>query len=175
MTVTSVLFVDDQANVLSGLRRMLRHYRNQWRMDFACGGQEAIERLRDHPYDVVISDMRMPGVDGATLLRDVREQWPATVRIMLSGQSERDRIYQAIGPAHQYLSKPCEAEKLTCTVIQCCNLRDRLKNDYLKQQVSQLETVPSSPIALARLKAAACTRTTRRWTRSGALSPAILV
>ncbi|QDU54164.1 HDOD domain-containing protein [Aeoliella mucimassa] len=149
--MTSLLFVDDQANVLSGIRRMLRSYHKQWDMEFACGGHEALELMQDKRFDVVITDMRMPGIDGAALLGNVREKWPSTIRIVLSGQSDRERILCALGPAHQYLSKPCDAEKLTSTVARCCMLRDRLKNDRLKQLVSQLDTVPSSAHSLEQL------------------------
>ncbi len=141
--MTSLLFVDDEANVLSGLRRMLRSCRKQWDMDFASGGQEALDRMSDRQFDVVVSDMRMPGMDGAQLLNEVMQRYPETVRMVLSGQSEQERIFRALGTAHQYLSKPCDAETLKATVGQACQLRDRLPNDDLKQLVSQVTSIPS--------------------------------
>ena len=149
--MTNLLFVDDQANVLSGIRRMLRSYRKEWDMDFACNGQDALEQMQKKEFDVVITDMRMPGIDGAALLGKVRDQWPSTMRIVLSGQSDRERILCALGPAHQYLSKPCDAQKLTSTVARCCMLRERLKNTRLTELVSQLDTVHSSGESLDNL------------------------
>ena len=100
---TKVLFVDDEANVLSGLRRMLRSQRQVWDMQFANGGAAALELMANQSFDVVVSDMRMPGVDGAELLNRVNDLFPDTVRLVLSGQSEHEKIFRAIGPAHQFL------------------------------------------------------------------------
>lgn len=84
-----ILFVDDDPNVLSGLRRMLHSERDHWDTRFAIGAEEALALLDDCDFDVVISDMKMPGMDGADLLMRVRERNPSTVRIVLSGQTER--------------------------------------------------------------------------------------
>jgi CheY-like chemotaxis protein len=72
MTEASILFVDDDASVLSSMRRMLHPMRSQWRMAFATSGDEAMEMLSMNAYDVVVSDMRMPGMNGAQLLTRVR-------------------------------------------------------------------------------------------------------
>ncbi|MEW4452315.1 response regulator [Bremerella sp. JC817] len=140
--MTKILFVDDQANVLSGLRRMLHGHRDEWEMEFASGGMEAIKLLEEKPFDVVVTDMRMPGIDGAELLRRARERWPSIVRIVLSGQSEPERILRAMGPTHVYLTKPCDAQRLTTVVSQSSILRDRLPNAALKRVVSQLDAAP---------------------------------
>ncbi|MCG8651565.1 MAG: response regulator, partial [Pirellulales bacterium] len=98
-----ILFVDDEANVLSGLRRMLRGQRSAWDMKFANSGNEALEQMQTQSFDVIVSDMRMPGIDGAELLTRVSELYPNTVRLVLSGQSEHEKIMRAVGPAHQFL------------------------------------------------------------------------
>ncbi|MCA9247333.1 MAG: HDOD domain-containing protein, partial [Planctomycetales bacterium] len=146
--MTRLLFVDDDQNILSGLRRMMRGLRDDWQLDFALGGKQALAAMELEAYDVIVSDMRMPVVDGAMLLSEVQARWPSTVRIVLSGQSEMGRILQATGPAHQYLSKPCDPEILRATVTQCCFLRDRLPNAHLQQLVSQQSTVHSEPALL---------------------------
>ena len=71
-----VLFVDDEPKILDGLRRMLRVMRDQWDMAFVQSGPEALEILGKHRFDVIISDMRMPGMDGAELLLEVRKRHP---------------------------------------------------------------------------------------------------
>ena len=77
-----ILFVDDEPKVLDGLKRMLHGMRREWEMVFANSGQEALEILGTKPFDVLISDMRMPGMDGYQLLEKVRELHPQVVRII---------------------------------------------------------------------------------------------
>ena len=84
-----ILFVDDDPNVLAGLRRMLHAERERWDTRFAIGAEAALALLENCDFDVVVSDMKMPGMDGADLLVRVRELNPSTVRIVLSGQTER--------------------------------------------------------------------------------------
>ena len=140
-----ILFVDDDPRVLSGLERSLRAMRNDWEMQFLLGGREALDAMARAPFDVVISDMRMPGMDGAELLQRVKQQFPQTVRMVLSGQSDRDTIFRSTKPTHQYFSKPCDLEELKQKLIRALALRDVLDNPKLKQLVSQVETVPSLP------------------------------
>ena len=92
-----VLFVDDETAVLDGLRRMLRDLRGEWDMTFADSGEKALELMRDKPFDVVVSDMRMPGMDGATLLSEVRRRQPGAVRIILSGYAETESVLRTVG------------------------------------------------------------------------------
>jgi HD-like signal output (HDOD) protein len=84
-------------------------------------------------------------MDGAELLNRVRELYPDTVRIILSGQSNQESIQRSIGSTHQYLSKPCDAATLKKTLTRACALRKRLSNESLKQIVSRITTLPSLP------------------------------
>ncbi len=140
-----ILFVDDEQDVLDGLRRMLRGMRREWEINFALSGKKALEILSTTPVDVVVSDMRMPGMDGAQLLSEVLKRHPNVVRIVLSGHSEREMVMKSVGPAHQYLAKPCDAETLKSVVGRACALRDLLAEGALKKVVSQLESLPSFP------------------------------
>jgi HD-like signal output (HDOD) protein len=140
-----ILFVDDEPKVLEGLQRMLRTMRREWEMGFAPSGAEALEILAANPFDVVVTDMRMPGMDGAQLLIEVRKRYPQIVRIILSGHSDQEMILKSVGPAHQYLSKPCDAEALKVTVARACALRDLLTNESLQRLVSQMQSLPSLP------------------------------
>jgi len=119
--------------------------RHEWQMSFAEGGQEALEILSREPFDVVVADMRMPGMDGAQLLTTIRERNPQIVRIMLSGTADRDPILRALGTIHQYLSKPCDAEALKSTLARVGVLHDLVTNDKLRRLISQMETLPSLP------------------------------
>ncbi|TWT50563.1 Hydrogenase transcriptional regulatory protein hupR1 [Rubripirellula amarantea] len=142
---TKVMFVDDEANVLAGLRRMLRSQRKVWDMRFANGGEDALQELAKDPVDVIVSDMRMPGIDGAELLSRVSELYPNTVRLVLSGQSEHEKIFRAIGPAHQFMSKPCDPDVLISTIDRACGLQSQLSDESLKNVASQITTLPSLP------------------------------
>ena len=143
--MTRILFVDDEANVLSGLRRMLRGQRKVWKMQFANGGAEALQMLEEETFDVIVSDMRMPCVDGAALLTHVAEHYPSTVRLVLSGQSEHEKIFRAVGPAHQFLSKPCDPDVLVKTIQRACGLHGHLQNESLVELTSRITCLPSLP------------------------------
>lgn len=140
-----ILFVDDEPNILDGLKRMLRPMRYEWEMSFARSGKEALEILKTKNVDVVVSDMRMPGMDGVQLLEEIRNSYPQTVRMILSGYSEKEMIMKSVGTAHQYLAKPCDAETLKAMVKRACALRDLLLDVNLRRLVSQLDTIPSLP------------------------------
>lgn len=147
----SVLFVDDESQVLSGLRRMLYGKHPDWVLDFAESGAEALKKMAAHPVDVVVTDMRMPQMDGATLLDEVRRRYPKTVRIILSGYSGQEAIYRTIGPAHQYFAKPCNGETLVHAIARALALRKLIHSDRLLRLTGRAKTVPALPKTLTRL------------------------
>lgn len=140
-----ILFVDDEPNILLGLERMLRGMRSEWEMHYSESGADALEVMEKRAFDVIISDMRMPGMDGAQLLTEVMNRHPQVVRIILSGQSEREMIFKSVGPTHQYLTKPCDAQTLKLTVKRACALRDRMGNGSVTKLVSRIKSLPSLP------------------------------
>ena len=87
-----VLFVDDEPNVLAGLRRMLHPLRREFKMDFALGGREALRLLSETAYDVLITDVVMPDIGGVELLTESVRKYPRVVRIVLSGKGIAWRI-----------------------------------------------------------------------------------
>ena len=139
-----VLFVDDEPHLLGGLRRMLRTQRD-WECAFVESGPAALDLFAVEPFDVVVTDMRMPGMDGARLLTEVQRRYPAAVRIVLSGQSDLEALLRSVGPAHQHLSKPCDSDVLIAAVERGCVLRDRLTNPELRGLLAGLGTLPSMP------------------------------
>ncbi|MFP6616182.1 MAG: response regulator [Candidatus Hydrogenedentota bacterium] len=99
-----VLFVDDEPNVLEGLGRALRSMRDTWDISFANSGAEALELMEnDGAFDVICTDMLMPGMMGDELLATVMERYPDTVRLVLSGQLHTPAIVTAGSIAHQIL------------------------------------------------------------------------
>ncbi len=149
-----ILFVDDEPKVLEALRRMLRSLRREWEMVFERGGPEAVRRLDAEPFDVVVTDMRMPGMDGSQLLHEVIRRRPEAVRIILSGQCDRRTVMKTVGPAHQFLTKPCDSELLKSTIARACAARDRLPDDRIKQVVARVQSLPAQTSSLAALSAA---------------------
>lgn len=140
-----ILFVDDEPRLLEGLQRSLRPLRKEWTASFAPGGEEALAVLACEPFDVIVTDMRMPGMDGASLLSEVTHRHPDVLRLVLSGQSDLESVVKSAGVTHQYLSKPCSIETLKNAVNRAVSLRDLLTTSTLKQLVSRLGSIPSVP------------------------------
>jgi HD-like signal output (HDOD) protein len=140
-----ILFVDDEPMVLQGLQRMLRGMREEWDMEFLDGGAKALARMAERPVDVVVADMRMPGMNGAELLNEVMKRHPKTVRLILSGHADKDLILQCVGSTHQYLSKPCDPDALKATVLRASSLDGTLQSESLKKLVGQMTRLPSIP------------------------------
>ncbi|HMJ51709.1 MAG TPA: response regulator [Polyangiaceae bacterium] len=140
-----LLFVDDEKLVLDGLRNMLRPKQRHWEMTFVAGGPEAIEELGRREFDVVVSDMRMPRVDGAAVLKHVQATQPNAVRIVLTGHTETELALRTIPVAHQFLSKPCDAATLEGTIDRACSLQSILTDPALRSAVGAIGRLPSVP------------------------------
>ena len=140
-----VLFVDDDPAILDGLKNLLRRERRRWEMVFALGGQQALDEIAVEPFDVIVSDMRMPGIDGAMLLERVKREHPSTARIVLSGHAEREAVMRAVPVAHQFLSKPCDAGLLRNVVERAMRLQQRLASPRIRELVGSIERLPSDP------------------------------
>lgn len=152
--MTRILFVDDEVKILEGLQRMLRPQRKEWEMAFAPGGQAALTMLEAATFDVIVSDMRMPGVDGATLLEAVRHKYPSVLRIILSGYTELEASYRAVPVAHQFLLKPCDPDALRAAIERATSLVQVLNSKMLAGLVGSLQELPSLPKAYAALRSA---------------------
>ena len=112
-----ILFVDDDEFVRKALRRVLVGSRRSWHVEFAESGDQALQLLSQNQYDMVVSDMRMPGMSGEKLLAQVAALYPETIRVVLSGQSEYE-CQGAIEHAQHYLAKPCVVDDLEAVVLQ---------------------------------------------------------
>jgi HD-like signal output (HDOD) protein len=148
---TRVLFVDDEPLILQGLQRMLRPMRNEWEMAFVESGSAALQRMAETPFQVIVSDMRMPEMSGAQLLTKVQELYPQTVRLILSGHADKDLILKCVGAAHQFLAKPCEPEVLRAAIARGREFDGLLSNSKMKQLIGRMECLPSLPSILNEL------------------------
>ena len=140
-----VLFVDDEPAILEGLRAVLRPHRREWDMVFALGGPAGLQEVHGSKFDVVVTDMRMPIIDGAALLTRVKELQPHAVRLVLSGQTDPQTALKSVFTAHQFLAKPCDTEKLRNVVKRCCELNELLFSDELKSLAGDVSVLPAAP------------------------------
>jgi HD-like signal output (HDOD) protein len=139
-----VLFVDDEPAILEGLRAVLRPQRREWDMVFALGGREGLREVEGSSFDVVVSDMRMPVIDGAALLTQVKALQPQAVRLVLSGQTDAQTAIKTVFTAHQFLAKPCDIEKLRSVVRRCCDLNELLAGEGVRP------AAPSTYLAISK-------------------------
>jgi len=149
-----ILFVDDEPAVLDGLRARLRCLRSSWEMVFVESGARAIAEIEQRSVDVIVSDMRMPVMDGAQLLASVAERWPETVRIVLSGYSEEEKTARLLSVAHQHLSKPCDVLQLENAINRCFQLHELLREQRLRAIVGRIRQIPAMPRVYSKLRAA---------------------
>lgn len=140
-----ILFVDDEPMLLAGLQRSLRSMREEWEMAFVTSGAEALQLLEQQPFDIIVTDMRMPAMTGAELLEQVKSRFPQCFRIILSGQADQQTILRAVDPTHQYLAKPCDTTELKRRLTRAFAVRGLLRNEELQAVVSRLEALPSLP------------------------------
>lgn len=144
MSRTRILFVDDEPYILDALRNLFRRARREWEVVCATSGAEALAHLSKQRFDIAVCDMRMPGMDGAELLERIREDHPRVVRIVMSGQADRDAVKRALPGAQQFLSKPCEYEELRRVIERAAGLGHLLADEELRAVVGRLDRLPSS-------------------------------
>jgi HD-like signal output (HDOD) protein/ActR/RegA family two-component response regulator len=146
-----VLFVDDEPHLLAGLRRMLRPERSRWDMSFVSSAAEALDLMAGQRMDAVVSDMRMPGMNGAELLAQVQRNSPATARIILSGQADLDSVLAVLRSAQQFLAKPCDVATLVGAVDQALKVQRMLTDPTLRELIGGVVSLPSLPIVYHQL------------------------
>lgn len=140
-----VLFVDDEPLVVRSLRRTLATRKLDWEPCFAEGGAEALALADEGGIDVIVSDMHMPGMDGASLLRRIQERHPEVVRIILSGQTDPKLVFRAVPVAHQFLTKPFDTALLVATIERALDLRRIIVNPALRAIIGADNRLPAAP------------------------------
>lgn len=150
-TTKRVLFVDDELEVLDGLRDALHRYRRVWRMRFARSSAEALRQLEAEPADVVVTDIHMPASDGTELLVEVQERYPSTIRLVLSGYANTQYVARASTLAHRIMAKPCEPEELARILERSCALHELTEHTELYRMAAAATALPSRPGLYVRL------------------------
>jgi len=146
-----VLFVDDDPRVLGGLRAVLRRHRDRLDMVFEESPVHAAERLAAEPFDVLVTDMRMPQMDGAELLGVAVDVAPETARVVLSGHADTERALMAMHLSHQYLAKPCDAQLLRSVLTRSVEVHGLLQSAALRRLLAGVTELPAVPRTYQRL------------------------
>jgi HD-like signal output (HDOD) protein/ActR/RegA family two-component response regulator len=152
--VIRVLFVDDEPLVLRALGRMTHAMHEECDAAFASSGEEAMNLLAGRPFDVIVSDMRMPGMDGAAVLAQVERRYPSTARVILSGYTQYESALRALPVCHRFLSKPLRAEDLKLVLVRTIALHQVLLDPALRELVGGAKDLPARPQVYFQLRAA---------------------
>lgn len=150
----SVLFVDDEPLVLRALGRMMRPMQSDFDAVFAANGVEALDQLAAKPIDVLVSDMRMPGMDGAALLAQVQQHFPATARVILSGYAQDETLLRAIPVSHRFLAKPLQPAELKLVLYRTIALHKLLESPAMRALVGGAKDLPTRPVVYFALRSA---------------------
>jgi len=145
-----LLVVDDDPLVLSGLERALAD--KNWEIIAATDPQAALHSLDSHRVDIVLTDMHMDSMSGATLLGAVQQRHPDVARIIMSGHTDPKLVMRTVPFAHQFLSKPVDTNVLRWTLRRACGLRRLLTNEAIRAAVGASNEMPAAPATYLRLK-----------------------
>jgi len=140
----NIIFVDDEKRILDGLRRQLHTRREHWNMRFALSGAEALTMLSQQPADIIVTDMRMPGMTGGQLLQRIVQTHPQMTRIVLSGQTDQADLLRDVGCIHQYLQKPCDGPQLSHAIERTFALWKQLRQPQLRLAANRITALPPS-------------------------------
>lgn len=150
----TILFVDDDENVLAGLRRALSRGRAGCELVFASSGAAALEVLRARRVDAIFSDMRMPEMDGASLLALARNEAPGAARVVLSGQTDAHAALVSSGLAHRFLSKPIGADVLAGVIRDIVAAQGHVADAAMRSELGRMDSLPSPAATCRHLLAA---------------------
>ena len=142
-----ILFVDDDKSILDGIRRVFRMTKNAWKMEFLTNAKDAIEVMKSTNYDMIVTDMQMPGINGLCLLEHVKDNYPAMIRFMLTGFADEDVRNKAYKWAHQFICKPFDTVYLRDMIASSFDLQNRFKSIDALEKSSSLCSLPTLPEA----------------------------
>jgi HD-like signal output (HDOD) protein len=137
------LFVDDQRILLNAVERVIRREAKNWEAIFSNSASSALETLEELPIDVIVTDIRMPGMDGVELLSIIKEKHPNVIRFILSGYSSNDRTMEAVRVAHQFFLKPFSTREIIEGLDLTHSLYKRIRNPGLQGIISSIDRLPT--------------------------------
>lgn len=140
-----IIFVDSDRAVLDGLEQILRPLKEEWEMEFVQDPNEVLARMAERPFDAIVTELRLQGMNGLDLLGQVWKEYPSTIRLVLSDESDMDTAVKTAAAAHQYLNKPNDSISLRTTLQRALALSGMLNNESLQKLASRLDSLPSLP------------------------------
>jgi len=140
-----ILFVEDNSLLREVFGALAGTEGAGWEVSTAPGGAEALEMMKQDSFDVVASDMWMPGMSGIELLTEIARLYPQTSRIIISGSADRAEAAEALGSTHQFLLKPVDFKTLSAALSSLGTLDEFLKDEKLKILAGRLRALPSFP------------------------------
>ncbi len=145
-----ILFVDDEQNVLDGIQRSL--FDSDWDIETANSGRQALECFEEGAFDVIVSDMRMPGMGGEELLGEIEAKYPDTVRVVLSGQSDQAAALRSSFISHRWLDKPFDPEAMLHILSLIESALKSMPNKEMRRLICGISSLPSPPRVYAQLQ-----------------------
>lgn len=140
-----ILFVDDDAILRELFSAVLAGDGDRWEVQTAASGEAALPLVDATSFDVVVSDMRMPGMDGVALIHEVKKRSPRTSRIIISGVTDQKEIADSLKDTHQFIPKPFQPRQLKATLARIGGIDAYLQDETIRRRVAELDTLPSFP------------------------------
>ncbi len=140
-----ILFVDDESRVREQLQRMLRPFASDWDMTFVDSASAALTHLDQGTFDVLVTDLAMPGMAGPELLREVQARHPKMVRFVLAAPSEQPLVMSCASVTHQFLTRPCEPDELRDAIARACDMEASMRRENTGRLVARMDQLPSLP------------------------------
>jgi HD-like signal output (HDOD) protein len=140
-----ILFADSPTRELHDLRNALASRRGQWTIDYVMGGQAALDAIARQPFDAVVTDLFLRDMPGLDFLARVLQQHPQIHRLVLTDLGEPTSLFRCVGSVHQFLAKPCEAERLETVLDRTFAFQLWLPNQTVRALMGQLPNLPSLP------------------------------
>lgn len=146
-----ILFVDDEPRVRDQLQRLLRPFAAEWDTTLVASGDEALAQLESRTFDVLVTDLAMPGMSGPDLLRAAQERFPKVVRFVLAPPSEQPGVMACAAMIHQFISRPCEPDELREAINRACDMEASIRFENTGRLVGRMDQLPSLPAIYTQL------------------------
>jgi len=146
-----ILFFNDDVSTHKELKRSLADYGDTWSIDFSSSPEDALQKLADRPFDAIIIDIHMSGMDGIQFLDTVSQNMPGVMRFVLTGNTTDTLVLKSTQLVHQMIPKPCNMDHVFNVVERACHLRDKMTDPQLLRIITGIKTLPSVPLLYNRL------------------------
>lgn len=151
MKIRKILFVDSSQNISDFTNQIASDLGPGWEIKLVTDGRQALEILSENQADLLVSELELPDMKGADLLKEVGKKYPGVIRFVLSANNDRQLMACTLGYVHQYLPKPCNIEAFISIMQNSVKLREILDNEQLHIRIAAIKSLPSPPELYTRL------------------------